>query len=103
MSGRLRTTGRFYSLVTTGQLIYSRVQGEGSQVESQREGVYTEYRTLSIYEKGEDRMQGNQTIARQSNRENETTKIGRSDQDQKRKVILTMRVARHGDHGNLSI
>ena len=42
-------------------------------------------------------------IARRSNRENETTEIGRSDQDQKRKVILTMRVARCGGHGNLSI
>ena len=34
VSSRLETTGRYYSLVTTGQLIYSRVQGEGSQVES---------------------------------------------------------------------
>ena len=41
-------------LVTTGQLIYSREQGERSQVKSWREGVYTEYRTLSIYGKGED-------------------------------------------------
>ena len=48
VSGRLETTGCYYSLVTTGQLIYSREQGERSQVESQREGVYTEYRTLSI-------------------------------------------------------
>ena len=44
-----------------------------------REGVYTEYRTLSIYGKGEDRKQGNQTIARRSNYENKTTNIGRSD------------------------
>ena len=76
VSGRLETTGRYYSLVTTGQLIYSRVQGERSRVESQREGVYTEHRTLSIYGKGEDRKQGNQMIARRSNRENETTEIG---------------------------
>ena len=48
VSHRLETTGRFYSLVTTGRLIYYRKQGERSQVESQREGVYTEYRTLSI-------------------------------------------------------
>ena len=34
VSGRLETTGRCYSLATTGRLIYSRVQGEGSQVES---------------------------------------------------------------------
>ena len=32
-------------------------------------------------EKGEDRKQGNQMIARRSNHENETTEIGRSDQD----------------------
>ena len=50
--------------MTTGQLIYSREQGERSQVESWREGVYTEYRTLSIYRKGEDRKQGNQMITR---------------------------------------
>ena len=55
----METTGHFYSLATTGQLIYYRKQGERSQVESQREGVYTEYRTLSIYRKGEDRKQGN--------------------------------------------
>ena len=55
-----------------------------------REGVYTEYRTLSIYGKGEDRKQGNQTITRQSNHENKTTEIRRSDQDQKRKVIWMM-------------
>ena len=30
VSGRLETIGRSYSLATTGQLIYSRVQGEGS-------------------------------------------------------------------------
>ena len=42
-------------------------------------------------------------IARRSNCENETTKIGRSNRDRKRKVILTMRVARRGDRGNLSI
>ena len=29
-------------------LVYYRKQGERSQVKSQREGVYTEYRTLSI-------------------------------------------------------
>ena len=46
-------------LVKTGRLIYRRDQGERSQVESQREGVYTEYRTLSIYRKGEDGKQGN--------------------------------------------
>ena len=34
VSGRLGTTGCYYSLVTTGQLIYSREQGEGSQVKS---------------------------------------------------------------------
>ena len=48
VSSRLATTRRFYSLATTGRLIYYRKQGEKSQVESQREGVYTEYRTLSI-------------------------------------------------------
>ena len=42
-------------------------------------------------------------IARRSNRENETTKIGRSDQDQKRKVILMTQVVRRGGRGNLSI
>ena len=30
VSGRLGTTGHYYSLATTRQLIYSRVQGEGS-------------------------------------------------------------------------
>ena len=55
----METTRSFVTLVTTGQLIYYRKQGESSQVESQREGVYTEYRTLSIYRKGEDRKQGN--------------------------------------------
>ena len=34
VSSRLETTGRYYSLAMTGQLIYSRVQGEGSQVKS---------------------------------------------------------------------
>ena len=34
VSGRLETTGRYYSLAMTGRLIYSRVQGEGSRVES---------------------------------------------------------------------
>ena len=48
VSGRLGTTGHFYSLVMTGQLIYYRKQGERSQVELQREGVYTEYGILSI-------------------------------------------------------
>ena len=48
VSGRLETTGCCYSLATTGRLIYYKKQGERSQVESQREGVYTEYRTLSI-------------------------------------------------------
>ena len=38
VSGRLETTGRSYSLATTGQLIYYREWGERSQVESQREG-----------------------------------------------------------------
>ena len=65
-------------LVTTGQLIYSREQGERSQVKSWGEGVYTEYRILSIYGGGEDGKQGNQMIARQSNCENNTTKWGRS-------------------------
>ena len=90
-------------LAKTGRLIYRRDQGVRSRVESQREGVYTEYRTLSIYGKGEDRKRGNQTIARQSNCENDPTESGRGDQDQKRKVILMMQVARHGDHGNQSI
>ena len=65
-------------LVKTGRLIYRRDQGERSQVESQREGVYTEYRTLSIYRKGEDGKQGNRMIARQSNCENNTTELERS-------------------------
>ena len=34
VSSRLETTGRYYSLAMTGQLIYSTVQGEGSQVKS---------------------------------------------------------------------
>ena len=39
VSGRLGTTGCYYSLATTGRLIYSRVQGEGSRVESERGGL----------------------------------------------------------------
>ena len=46
-------------LAMTGQLIYSREQGERSQVKSWREGAYTEYRTLSIYRKGKDGKQEN--------------------------------------------
>ena len=35
VSSRLETTGRYYSLAMTGQLICYRKQGERSQVESQ--------------------------------------------------------------------